>query len=335
MTTKELENFSNYKLGLTIFFSGVALICFYLAKDIVGIFLLAAILSIAIHPVVIIAEKKKIPGLIAVIFVHLIFGSIFLLLFAQLTPVVIERVSLLLQEIPGAVQGIAGNFGNIIREEHVKKLVQEQMINYIADGSKILGGQVVGLTKNTFSAIGIFLFVFFVSGYLALDSKNIRKGFIEFFPNSYEKFANKKIDLLYSSVKKAFYGKIIVSFLLGVTILIGLWGLKVDRFLSLAILAFLLDFIPFIGSTIATIIGVIIGLSYSLLTGILVLILYLIANFIEMNITTPLFIGKEANLHPVLVLLAIGIGGSIWGLLGVIISIPLVAALVAITKSES
>ena len=333
MTTKTAKNFTHYlKLGLTILFSGIALFFAFLAKDIIAIFLLASILAITIHPAVKWSESKNIPGVLAITIIYLIVGSILVLLFAQLVPVIITRVSQLLRDIPGALEHVSAGLASLPIEHNAKLLLKEQFQSSLADTSKILTTAAVDLTKNTITLLGVMLFVFFVSGYLALDSKGIRKSFLEFFPGEHKSTVSKKIDVLYTAVFSAFYGKIVVSAILAITIFIGLWILGVDRFLSLAALAFFLDFIPFIGSTIATIIGVIFGFSQSVFIGIAVLILYGVGNLIEANITTPLFIGKEAKLHPVLVLLVIGIGASIWGILGIIISIPIAAGVWALVK---
>lgn len=322
------------KLGLTIFISGLGLIFFYLAKDIIAVFIMSVFCSIAIRPFLKWGKKWKSPEVVTLIILYLILGFIFTVLFIDLVPFVFNKLYSLIHELPSAMQATVEKVSSFTTERNIKLFPKEQINSFILDSSKYLASHILSVTTNTVYLLTTLLFVLFISGYLALDSENMKKNFLGHFPKEHQEMIYKKINLFNDAVKRAFYGKIVTTVILSVTILIGLWILKIDKFLAISILAFLLDFIPFIGSTIATIVGVVFGLNHSLFSGVAVLVIFLIANFIQTNITTPLFIGKEASLHPILVLFGIAIGSCVWGLLGAIISIPLLAAIVAILKDE-
>lgn len=112
---------------------------------------------------------------------------------------------------------------------------------------------------------------------------------------------------------------------LGVTIGLGLWALGMPNPILWGALAGLLNFIPFAGLAIGTaMVGLTAivtfeSLSYALLAP----AIYLTANGIEANFVTPAILGRSIDLNPVMILLAVFLGGWIWGVTGIFLAVPL------------
>ncbi|WP_051255989.1 AI-2E family transporter [Corynebacterium freiburgense] len=120
----------------------------------------------------------------------------------------------------------------------------------------------------------------------------------------------------------------IVSFIDAVFIGIGLIALGVPLALVLATITFFAGFIPIIGAVSAGAISVLIALvSNGPTTAILVLILILVVQQVEGNILSPMLQSKAMNLHPVIVLLAVLVGGGLFGIVGAFLSVPVAAAI--------
>lgn len=134
----------------------------------------------------------------------------------------------------------------------------------------------------------------------------------------------ERIETATRDVQKYLLVKTITS--LAAALLIGLWLVvfKIDFAVLLAVLAFLLHFIPNLGSAIATIPGVAIALlQHGPGTALLVALGYLVINGIVGNVVEPKVMGRTLGLSPLVVLLAMVFWGWLWGPIGALLSVPL------------
>jgi AI-2 transport protein TqsA len=139
-------------------------------------------------------------------------------------------------------------------------------------------------------------------------------------------------------IKKYIVSKILLNFSAGiiVTAILALFGL--DFPIIWGLFTFLFNFIPTIGSAIALILPLLMvliqfgSIGYALLIGLIIIgVQTLIFNFLE-----PAIIGKSLNLNPLLILLAVLVWGYIWGIIGMLLAVPLTAIIkIIISNSES
>jgi predicted PurR-regulated permease PerM len=99
----------------------------------------------------------------------------------------------------------------------------------------------------------------------------------------------------------------------------------------LAILAALFDFIPYIGPLIIGFIAFLVGISQSLFLGISIIIIFIIIQAIE-GFVGPLLRAKTMKLNPLVIILAVLIGGKLAGVAGIIIALPLAAAAIELIR---
>ncbi|MEJ8801862.1 AI-2E family transporter [Pontibacter sp. H249] len=124
-------------------------------------------------------------------------------------------------------------------------------------------------------------------------------------------------------------GVVIVIMILCVINTFGLWIIGIEYALLLGILSAIMNFIPYFG----TLIGGAIPLFYTLVIqgepnrALGVIILFILIQFTENNILTPTITGSKVNINPLFTILSIIIGGMIWGLPGMFVSIPLMGML--------
>ena len=110
---------------------------------------------------------------------------------------------------------------------------------------------------------------------------------------------------------------------------IGLWLAGLESALSIGLIAGLLSFVPYLGFAIAFIMAVLLGLlQFSSLTDVLpVLLVFGIGQVVESYILTPYLVGDRIGLHPVIVILALLAGGQLFGFAGVLLALPVSAAI--------
>jgi predicted PurR-regulated permease PerM len=127
-------------------------------------------------------------------------------------------------------------------------------------------------------------------------------------------------------------GQAINSTLFGLFTLILLSALGVPSAAVLALIAAIGDAIPQVGVTLATIPAVLLALTQSVQTALIVLVAFAIYQMIENYVTSPRIFSQTLQLRPLVTLIAILIGGKLLGIVGVLLALPVAAAIPAITE---
>jgi predicted PurR-regulated permease PerM len=98
----------------------------------------------------------------------------------------------------------------------------------------------------------------------------------------------------------------------------------------IAVLSFILCFIPYIGGFISTGLAFLIALQFGTTPQIVIMFIYtIVINIVQGNIVTPLVYNRAVNLHPAVVLLAVPAGGAVAGIAGMFLAVPILAVIAA------
>jgi predicted PurR-regulated permease PerM len=143
---------------------------------------------------------------------------------------------------------------------------------------------------------------------------------------------NTLIDKIDTSIGSYIALKTVVSLLTGVLSFFALLFIGVDAPVFWAFLIFLLNFIPTIGSLIATTFPTIFALLQfgELTPAVLVLCIVGAIQLIVGNLIEPKLMGNTLNISPLVVFLALAVGGVIWGITGMLLSVPITVVLIII-----
>jgi len=133
-------------------------------------------------------------------------------------------------------------------------------------------------------------------------------------------------------IGKWLQGQILLALLVGVLVFIGLTILDVRYALALSILAATFEIIPVFGPILAAIPSVIVAFIQSPTLGLWVILLYVIVQQVENHIIYPLVVRKAIGVPPLLVILALLIGGKLGGLPGFILAVPIAATIMEFTN---
>jgi predicted PurR-regulated permease PerM len=137
-------------------------------------------------------------------------------------------------------------------------------------------------------------------------------------------------DKAWSTLSEFIRQQAFVGFIDALFIGIGLWVLDVPLVLPLAVITFFAAFVPIIGAFVAGAFAVLVALvDQGFGTAIAVLVIVLVVQQIEGNVLQPIIQGRGFNLHPAVVILAVTAGGSLAGITGAFLGVP-VAALTAV-----
>lgn len=207
----------------------------------------------------------------------------------------------LFEQIEGVGTGIASSLPNML-------------ISIISSFASGMGSIIVGLI------IGFFLLVSFES----TDS------FIEFLPKKIQTSTRELLHKIDDALRSFVTGSILDCTFIFIISSIGLYFAGLKAPLLFGLFCGITNIIPYAGPYIGGIPAVLVGFSQGITTGILTLIVLCVIQFLEGNFLQPVILSKTTKLHPVTIILGLLIFGNLWGILGMIISTPLLAASKAI-----
>ncbi|MFC1629622.1 AI-2E family transporter [Patescibacteria group bacterium] len=310
----------------------VVILCFYLlylTRDLLVWFLFSLIVSILFNPVVNFLCRFKVPRVLSVIFVYLA-------AFSFISYLVFITASLLIAEIQQFLDFFPQYFEKVspvFRGLGLKAF--QDLETFSAAATQILEKMAVNIF-NAFFAIfgGIFstILVVTIAIFLSLEDKAVEKTLSLLFPKKYEAYVMNLWTRSQKQVSGWFLSRVIGCLFVSVVSYVSFLILAVKYPFSLALLAGVLNFIPVVGPVITAAILFLVTFLSSLSKALFVLIIFILIQQIENNIITPLLSQKFIGLPPVLVLLALSVGGVLWGFLGAILSIPLFGILFEFLK---
>ena len=240
---------------------------------------------------------------------------------------------------------IAGQFDQIVArvpEAWVRFrdwLQQYQFGRYALDslsgtfgGAGESGGALARLATGTFGAVADAVVVLVVGLYFATEPKLYRRGLIKLAPPSARARIGAALDAVVEALKRWLLGQGLAMLAVGVLTGIGLWALGMPMALGLAILAGVLEFIPYIGPFLAAVPAVLIAFTLSPLDALYVLLLYWGVQQLENWALIPLIQKWSVDLPPALAILSLVIFGVLFGISGIIVAAPLMIVVMILVQ---
>ena len=172
--------------------------------------------------------------------------------------------------------------------------------------------------SNAFSVVTILVLTF----YFLLDYPNLKERFLDLYPKGSRKRVAHLLDEIETKIGGWLRGQVSLMFIVGLASFIGLSLLKIDYALSLAVIAGFLEIIPMIVPIVSVIPAAIVASATSPLSVALVALLYVLIQQLESNLVVPKVMEKAVGFSPIVTLIAILVGGKLFGILGALLSIP-------------
>lgn len=191
------------------------------------------------------------------------------------------------------------------------------------------GQRAFSFMKGVMSFISNYLLVFIYIFFLLTYRKRFKVFFLKLSPDRKEAEAREVIHNTATLVQQYLVGKLFLILLLAVLYSIGLGVSGVDNFILISFIAAFLTLIPYVGNIIGFGLALVFGFLTTGETTVLIgiIITFTIAQFVESYILEPYVVGDKVNLHPFLIILAIIAGNMIWGVMGMILAIPVLGIL--------
>ncbi|MEJ2288598.1 MAG: AI-2E family transporter [Deinococcales bacterium] len=315
------------------------------------------VIAYILNPVVVALERLRIRRPVAVVIVYflllnlLVLGSVLVSQvvtemgrFVNLVPQAIDNLTSISSHVQAWFSGVITNLPDFlssrlglpsnqtqlseqIRQELVKFTTQlAQSLNrllqhIITGGPSLLLSGATAVISTTFQVVLIFI----ASAYFLYDYPRFTANFRRFVPVRWRPLYEDLTDKADRAVGGYLRGQLLITLTLGILIWVGLTIIGVPLATAISFLAAIFNLVPYLGPIIGVLPAVLLGLTVSPLTSILAIGVFLLANQLEGHVLSPLILSRSTNLHPVTVLLAIMAGLGLFGLVGALLAVPLVA----------
>lgn len=196
---------------------------------------------------------------------------------------------------------------------------------FMSNSSSNVFGRITGFFSSFFGALVNFFVVLVVGIYFAFNPKLYHNGLLKLFPTPRQERVEEILHTISVTLRRWLVGRISVMTINGTLTAIGLWFLGVPLPVPLGILTALLNFIPNIGPILAAIPALLLALMQDQRTALYTALLYLFIQNLEGFVLTPLVQQRAISLPPVLIISFQLLFGILFGFLGVLLAVPLLA----------
>ena len=322
-------------LSIIKFFLVVVFLFFvFYTRSIWAIVFVSLILTAALRPSVNRLATWKIPRTASVIAFLLILVGFLAFVVTSFIPLLVEQSSQFIENFPlysqklnqvfSSFNQLMPSFGEV---ENYSETLNELKIFFTPSASSVFS-QVVGV----FGGLVSFVLMIVLTFYLLIDETGVTQAVKFIIPEKYQSFSTELINKVQKKIAAWLKGQLILSFIVGLLVYVSLLILGVDYALILALLAFVGEFIPYLGPILAAVPAVFVAFVFSPILGLFVLIIFIAIQQAENHILVPKVMQHAVGLNPVISIIALLIGAKIAGLVGVVLAIPTVTAIGVIIK---
>jgi len=306
---------------------------------IAGMVVVAALLAYILDPIVTRLEQSGLSRTLATVLLFLVIVGVAAVAVSVLTPVVTAQVDLLQSEATTEQATLLLSRMEFLMHKHLGMfgLEQVRLANALQQAKTAVREEVLRfLVEDSATLITHAVAVPLVMFFLLKDGRELKKGIVRLVPNRYFEFS---LDLLYKMDRQLggfLRSQFLDAVIFGALSTGLLWALDVPYFLLIGVFAGLANLVPYVGPVAGVVPAVIVSV---LQTGDVNKALAVIAGYIGLKLlddalVQPLVVSRGVNLHPMVVLLSILIGGNLFGILGMLLAVPC-AGFLRVVLSES
>ncbi len=289
-------------------------------------------------------KKKGVIRVIAIILSLIIFALIVALVLFLLLPELIDNVQSLMQNIPGLLNDfetfvldllkkypdLQSSINDLFAHDNLT-VVTTRLLNYVANGLIGLIGGIVSGFITFFTAIIFSIYILCQKEYLQNCGNKLLKAYV---PKKRAEKIKSVINLSSDTFSKFISGQCLEAVILGTILFVALIIFKFPYALLIAVLTSVTALIPIFGAIIAMVVGAILIAISNPWQALMFVVVFQVVQQIEGNFIYPRVVGKSVGLSPMWTLLAITVGGSLFGVMGMLIGLPLASIIYALVRSD-
>jgi predicted PurR-regulated permease PerM len=310
----------------------VALVVWVLleAWQVVSWIFIAILFAIALQPAVDFLERRRVPNGTAVALVSIAALAVVGLLAWAVIPPLVSQTTELIQAIPGAIDDITagrGPLGFLQSDYGLADRAREFLEGRSGEGVIGVTSPALEVLRGILTAVVATVTIFFLVFFLLREGRRWVDAGVDLLPPASRPRWERILAGITRTIRGYVTGNLLISLIAGVVAYVTLFALGVPYALPLAVLVAVLDLIPLVGATLATVLAAGVALGEGLFPCLVVLAVFIIYQQVENHVLQPVIYGRTVQLSPLTVLISVLLGGSIAGIIGALIAIPIAGSL--------
>lgn len=283
-------------------------------------------------------QRKGIKRPLGATIIYVVFIVFVIVLIATIIPILTEQINDFVKTIPSIFNVITDWLKDLTKGINIEGIdinnftneITNKLGSFATDLAQSLPNLTVNFIKNLFSGIITLVVGLIIGFYFLIGFDNAGELIMTLFPKKIQKDTRELTNEVNNSFRKFVQGTLLdATFVFIITsISFAILGLKAP--LLFGLFCGITNVIPYAGPYIGGAPAVIVGLSQGLFTGVLTLIAVVIIQFLEGNFLQPVIMSKTTKLHPVTIITGLLIFGHFFGIIGMVVSTPIIAAVKSI-----
>ena len=327
-------------LGLNIFILSKISFLFFPVIDFLSVVMLPVILSgllfYLLNPLVDLMEKYKINRVLAISIIFIIIAILLIIGLAVAIPNLQRQVVVFAQNVPSYLEDADRVIDDLVTKrlpddfrpqlEQVLANFSTQATAWASNISSKAVNWVSALISGTSQVIVALIIMPFMLFYLLRDGKGLRDYITQFLPNKLREPVGKVLSEVNQQLSNYVRGQITVAVIVAIMFIILFKIIGLRYAVTLGITAGFLNLVPYLGSFLAMIPALVLGLIAGPVMLLKVIIVFIVEQTIEGRFVSPLILGSQLNIHPITILFVLLTSGSMFGIWGVLLGIPIYAS---------
>lgn len=311
----------------------------YSLRDVLWPFIFAFFIAYIFNPWIDWLERKRFSRTFAILMVMIGFALVLIVGAILIFPSISHEIVLAREKLPRWIQVIRVKAGPWVqdltmRHPEIASQIEEYANNNLRQKLPLLLSPVFHFLKSMFSGVLNFFIMLLnlvlvpvLAFYLMKDFQGVEERFFELIPPRYLDGFKRRLGEVDTALSSYIRGQLTVSLVLAMIYTIGLLILGVPLAIPIGLFSGLANMVPYL--------GFVLGISTSMILSFLdnqqwqrlvgILIVYSVAQLLEGVWIGPHFTGKSTGLHPLVVMLSLVIGGTLFGFMGMVLAVPFVA----------
>lgn len=304
----------------------------YLVRDTLLLIYVAGLIAVGLSPLVDRIEQQRltrrvrIPRWAAILSVYVALFTVIGLFVMLMVPPLAAQARDLVTAAPDLLhraQLWLIERGVLSREITIGEAVRQAPGAAGSDAVGTVVSAIWGFVGGVFGVVTILIVAF----YVLIDAENIVRALVRLFPRPERARVRDALRRAGEKVSAWMAGQLLLGAIIGTTAALGLWILGVPYFYVLALIAGIGELIPIVGPLLAAIPAIAVAFSVSPATALGVAVFFFLQQQVENHVLVPRVMSRQVGISPVLVIMALLIGGSLLGLVGAILAVPTAAIL--------
>jgi predicted PurR-regulated permease PerM len=317
----------------TLAATAILLAVLWAAREALLLIYVSALIAMGFSPIVRVLERPRgVPRWLAILVIYAGIVGVLVLIGLMIIPPLVAQAASLWATMPAEFNAFQTFLIN--HKLMVHRVTLQEAVQSAPSGT---GGNAVGTVLVAISSLigGVFglITILILSFYLLIEAQSMFESLMRFVP------AGRRADVTTAAreavikVSAWLRAQFVLAGVMGVFVAIGLYFLGVPYFYVIALVAAIGETIPIVGPVIGGIAAVGVAVTVSAQLALMVGVYFLVLHQLEANVLVPKIMERRVGVSPVVVMMALLVGGALWGLVGAVLAIP-TAAIISVIVSE-